>query len=91
MKQIALGGKKKLMKTKLKIKGYFICSPKGFKNPKTKRWEYEKPPCGYKIPIYDLDKARNKPFPICKCGCRTALYDIEMNKNINKLMFGTIK
>ena len=45
------------MKTKLKIKGYFVCGGKTIKNLKTNKWERVIKPCNYKTPIYDLKKA----------------------------------
>lgn len=74
----------------MKIKGYWICSPKAIKNPKTNKWERVRQCCNYKTPIYDMKKARENPNPICKCGGSTALYDIEINREINKI-FRTIK
>ena len=73
------------MKTKLKIKGYFVCGGKTIKNLKTNKWERVIKPCNYKTPIYDLKKARKLKHPICKCGCITALYDIELNREVNKI------
>ena len=75
----------------MKIKGYFTCGGKSALNPKTNKWERVIKPCNYKTPIYDLKEARSKLHPICKCGCKTALYDIGMNKEVNKLFKSIIK
>jgi len=72
----------------MKIKGYFICSPKQYKNPKTKKWERKRKPCKHRIPIYNLEVAEVRPYPRCKCGCPMNLYDIELNRDINKIFKG---